>query len=242
MVDKMKKEESQRRLFFKGDKEDQVAESFRLLRTNIHFMDEKTNRVVIVTSTIPKEGKSSVASNYAMSEAIAGKKVLIVDCDIRRPRAHTSFGIQVTRGLADVLAGNAKIEDVIIKDVENNLDLLPAKHFQGNVTEMFLSKNLSKQLDTLRALYDLIILDTAPLTVATDAVLLAEHGDGVIYVVGYDMVTKKELEHAKKLLHRAKANLYGVVMNKVDKTGYSYGNYGYYNYNYRYYNDYITEE
>lgn len=228
-----------RRLFFKGEEEDQVAESFRLLRTNLHFIDEKENRVMIVTSTIPKEGKSSVASNYAMSEAIAGKKVLIVDCDIRRPRAHSSFGIEVNKGLSDVLAGEATLEEAIMKGVEHNLDLLPAKHFKGNVTEMFLSKNVAIYLEKLRTMYDVIILDTAPLTVATDAVLLAEYGDGIIYVVGYDMVTKKELEHAKKLIDRSGANLYGVVMNKVDKSGYSYGNYGYYNYNYRYYNDYI---
>lgn len=240
-MENKKVKETQRRLFFKGDKEDQVAESFRLLRTNLHFMDEKENRVVIVTSTIPKEGKSSVASNYAMSEAIAGKKVLIVDCDIRRPRAHTSFGIEVTKGLSDVLAGEANIEDIIMKNVEENLDLIPAKYYKGNVTEMFLSKNISHYLEKLRTMYDVIVLDTAPLTVATDAVLLAEHGDGIIYVVAYDMVTRKELEHAKKLIDRSGANLYGVVMNKVDKSGYSYGNYGYYNYNYRYYNEYIKD-
>lgn len=231
-----------RRLFFKGDKEDQVAESFRLLRTNIHFMDEKKNRVIIVTSTIPKEGKSSVASNYAMSEAIAGNRVLIIDSDVRRPRAHHSFGIHVDKGLSDVLAGTATLDEAIMKGVEMNLDLLPAKHFKGNVTEMFLSKNLSKYIEELRTRYDLIVIDTAPLTVATDAVILAEHADGIIYVVGYDMVTKKELEHARKLIDRSGANLYGIVMNKVDKSGYSYGNYGYYNYNYRYYNEYINEK
>ena len=238
MEDKQIKE-TQRRLFFKGGQEDQIAESFRLLRTNIHFLDEKENRIVVVTSTIPKEGKSSVSSNYAMSEAIAGKKVLLIDCDIRRPRAHTSFGIEVEKGLSDVLAGEAKLEEIIMKEVEHNLDLIPAKYFKGNVTEMFLSKNMAIYLKELRTMYDVIVLDTAPLTVATDAVLLSQHGDGIIYVVAYDMVTKKELEHARKLIDRSGAKLYGVVMNKVDKSGYSYGNYGYYNYNYRYYDEYI---
>ncbi|MGL6130376.1 MAG: CpsD/CapB family tyrosine-protein kinase [Fusobacteriaceae bacterium] len=238
----MEKKQNNRKLFFKGESEDQIAESFRLLRTNIHFMDEKENRVIIVTSTIPKEGKSSVASNYAMSEAIGGKRVLLVDSDIRRPRAHRSFGIDVEKGLSDVLLGNSEMKDVIMRDVEKNLDIVPANYFKGNVTEMFLSKKLSGYIDELRKLYDLIVIDTPPLTVATDALLLAEHGDGIIYVVGYDMVTKKELEHTRKLIDRSGAKIYGIVMNKVDKSGYSYGNYGYYNYNYRYYNEYMQDK
>ncbi|MGL5542335.1 MAG: CpsD/CapB family tyrosine-protein kinase [Fusobacteriaceae bacterium] len=238
----MEKTHNSRKLFFKGESEDQIAESFRLLRTNIHFLDEKKNRVIIVTSTIPKEGKSSVASNYAMAEAIGGNRVLLIDSDIRRPRAHTSFGIQVEKGLSDVLLGTAELKDVIMKDVEKNLDIIPANYFRGNVTEMFLSKNLSKYIDELRGLYDLIVIDTPPLTVATDALLLAEHGDGIIYVVAYDMVTKRELEHSRKLIDRSGVKIYGIVMNKVDKSGYSYGNYGYYNYNYHYYNEYMQEK
>ncbi len=233
---------SNRKLFFKSGLDDQIAENFRLLRTNLHFIDNKPNRVVIVTSTIPKEGKSSVASNYAMSEAITGKKVLIIDCDIRRPRAHTSFGIKIEAGLSDVLIGKKDVEDVILKNIEENLDLLPSKHLDNNVTEIFLSKGMSKILDKLKIIYDIIILDTPPLTVATDAVLLAELADGIIFVVAYDMITKKELEHSNTLIKRSKANLYGVVMNKIDKSGYSYGNYGMYDYTYRYYNDYINEK
>ncbi|MGL4533669.1 MAG: polysaccharide biosynthesis tyrosine autokinase [Fusobacteriaceae bacterium] len=233
--------EMQRKLFFKDNNENQVSESFRLLRTNLRFVNKKENKMIIVTSTIPKEGKSLVASNYAMSEAMIGKKVLIIDCDIRRPRAHSSFGIGFEKGLADLLVGEATLEEVIIKGVEQNLDLLPAKHFKGNVTDMFLNKNIEIYLKELRAMYDLIILDTAPLTVATDAVLLAEHGDGILYVVGYDMVTKKKLEHAKKLIDRSGEYIYGVVLNKIDKNEYSHDEYGYNNDNYREYNDNMKE-
>ncbi|MGL5125069.1 MAG: tyrosine-protein kinase family protein, partial [Fusobacteriaceae bacterium] len=121
------------------------------------------------------------------------------------------------KGLADVLVGEATLEEVIIKGVEQNLDLLPAKHFKGSVTDMFLSKNIEIYLEKLRTMYDLIILDTAPLTVATDAVLLAEH--------------------AKKLIDRSGENIYGVVLNKIDKSEYSDDDYGYNNDNYREYND-----
>lgn len=232
---------TKRQLFFKGDKDDQIAESFRVLRTNVHFLDKKDKKTIVVTSTIPKEGKSSVTSNFAMSEAVAGKRVLLIDCDIRRPRAHTSFGIDVERGLADVLTGKHSIEEVIMHNVEENLDLIPSKHLNGNVSEAFLRAGLEAEIEKIRDKYDLILIDTPPLTVATDALMLAEFADGVIYVTAYDMVSKKELKYAKNLMDRAGVNLYGVVINKIDKSGYSYGNYGYYNYTYKYYKEYVND-
>jgi capsular exopolysaccharide synthesis family protein len=228
-----------RKIFFKGDQDSHLAESLRVLRTNIHFMEEKENRVVVFTSTIPREGKSTIAANYAMSVAISGEKVLLVDCDIRRPRAHSSFGIEISHGMGNVLLGDKKVEDVILKDIEANLDILPSKHLSQNVTELFLGNRMKDLLKKLKEEYDLIVLDTPPLVVATDAVILSEYADGVVYVCGYDMVSKKELLQAKKMLDRAKANIYGMVVNKIDKKGYSYGNYGYYNNNYSYYEEYI---
>ncbi len=233
---------SERKMFFKGDQDSHLAESLRVLRTNIHFMEEKENRVVVFTSTIPKEGKSTIAANYAMSVAISGEKVLLVDCDIRRPRAHSSFGIQIDHGMGSVLLGDKKVEDVILKGIEENLDILPSKHLSQNVTELFLGNKMKDLLKGLREKYDLIVLDTPPLTVATDAVILSEYSDGVVYICGYDMVSKKELLQSKKMLDRARANIYGTVVNKIDKRGYSYGNYGYYNNNYSYYEEYIKGE
>lgn len=233
---------SARKMFFRGDQDSHLAESLRVLRTNIHFMEEKENRVVVFTSTIPREGKSTTAANYAMSVAISGEKVLLVDCDIRRPRAHSSFGIEIKYGMGNVLLGDKKVEDVILKDVEQNLDILPSKHLSQNVTELFLGNKMKDLLMKLRKEYDLIVLDTPPLTVATDAVILSEYSDGVVYICGYDMVSKKELIQAKKMLDRARANIYGIVVNKIDRKGYSYGNYGYYNYNYKYYEEYVKGE
>jgi len=230
---------NQRKIFFKGDQDTHLAESLRVLRTNIHFMEDKKNRIVVFTSTIPKEGKSTMAANYAMSVAISGEKVLLVDCDIRRPRAHTSFGIKVKKGMGSILLGEAKTEDVILKGVEKNLDILPSTHLNYNVTELFLGNKMKSLLEDLRKKYDLIVLDTPPIVISTDAIILSEYSDGVVYVCGYDMVSKKELLQSKKLLDRAGAKIYGVVVNKIDKKGYSYGNYGYYNNNYNYYEDYI---
>jgi len=231
-----------RKMFFNKEQDSHLAESLRILRTNLHFMEEKKNRIVIFTSTIPKEGKSTVSANYAMSVAMSGEKVLIVDCDIRRPRAHSSFGIEINKGLGEVLLEKENLEDVILKDIEPNLDILPSTHLNHNVTELFLGNRMKNLLLELRKRYDLIVLDTPPLVISTDSVILSEYSDGVVYVCGYDMVSKKQLIQSRKILDRAGANIYGVVVNKIDKDGYSYGNYGYYNYNYKYYDEYSKGE
>ena len=118
---------------------------------------------VVVTSAIPKEGKSFIAANYAMSEAMVGKKVLLVDCDLRRPRAHSSFGIEDHHGLGEILLGGKNVEDAIVKEVEKNLDLLPTKHMEHNVTEILQSKKMVSLMKELQESYDLVVVDTAPL-------------------------------------------------------------------------------
>lgn len=234
---------SKRQIFFKDANNHEMNEALRVIRTNLHFLNEKeVARTVLVTSTTPKEGKSTIASNYAMSIAITGKKVLLVDCDIRRPRAHESFGVSFNKGLDSVLAGECEVEDVILRDVEKNLDILPTRNVAHNVTELFLGDKMKALLQELKGKYNTVVLDTPPLIIASDAAILSKHCDGVVYVVAYDQVAKRELEFGKTMLNNARANIYGFVVNKVDKNGLSYGNYGYYNNNYSYYKDYYTEE
>ena len=227
-------------VFFDKDKE-HIAEAIRMLRTNLYFTESKDRKVILVTSSIPKEGKSTVAANYALSVAISGEKVILVDCDIRRPRVVDSFGINIDSGFEQVLMGRKNLEDVILRDVEVNLDVLPSKSYGKNVTELFLGKKMSEIIEKLKEEYNLIVLDTPPLTVATDAALLSTYADGVVYVVGYNMVFKKELLSGKKLLDKAGANIYGVVVNKIDNSGYAVGNYGHYSSNYKYYDEYKKE-
>ncbi|ADO82167.1 CpsD/CapB family tyrosine-protein kinase [Ilyobacter polytropus] len=235
---------TERKLYFKLDGQSPVAESLRVLRTNIHFIDEKEKKTVVVTSAIPKEGKSFIAANYAMSEAMVGKKVLLLDCDLRRPRAHSTFGVEGRHGLSEVLMGERNVEELIVKEVEKNLDLLPTKPMEQNVTELLQSKKMESLVEEVQEKYDLVVIDTAPLMVATDAAILSKISDGVIFVNGYDMVSKKELLYAKEILSSAGANIYGMVVNKIDNSGYGYGykSHGYYNNNYRYYQDYIKED
>lgn len=229
-----------RRIFFKEENETHMAEALRLLRTNIHFMESKKKRVILCTSTIPGEGKSFVTANYAMSVAISGEKVLLIDCDIRRPRVHSIFDLKVQTGITDILLGKKKAKEVIFKNVEKNLDLLPSKHLNNNVTELFLGGRMKNLIESLKKEYDLIMLDTPPLLSTSDAAILSQYSDGVIFVCGYGMITKKELLQARKMLSKAEANLYGIVINKIEESGYSAGNYGYYSYTHKYYDEYMN--
>lgn len=194
--------------------------------------------MIVFTSTIPNEGKTTVSINYAMSVAITGKKVILVNCDIRRFRPFGGLKMEVANGIESVLLGEKKLNEVIIKEFEENLDILPSKHLNGDITELFLGDRIKELLEDLRKRYDLIVLDTPPLTIATDAAILSEYADGVIYVCGYDMVKKEKMLRTKKILKRAGAKIYGVVINKIDKNRYI-TEYGYDEY--KYYDSYIKK-
>ena len=211
-----------------------IREIMLAIRTNIHFLENKKKRVIICTSTVEKEGKSFIAANYAVSAAAAGKKVLLVDCDIRKPKVHLNFEIEVDFGFNDVLSGRKKWTDLLRKEVRPNLDVLPAKHQNKDVTNLFLGDSIKIVMRDIKKDYDLIILDTPPLLVATDAAILSRYSDGIMYICGYNMVKKHDLIQAKRILKRANANIYGIVVNKICQEGYSIGSYGYYNYSYKY--------
>ncbi len=227
--------------FSKEESQSIISEIANSLRTNLYFLESKKKKTVLCTSTIEKEGKSFVAANYAISAAENGEKVLLIDCDVRRPRIHLNFGLEVASGINDVLLGKKNINEVILREVRENLDILPSKHQKRNVTELFLGEEIRNILKGLKRRYDLIIIDTPPLLVAADAAILGQHSDGVIYICGYGMVDRKELIHAKRILKRARVKIYGIVVNKIEKEGYSVGNYGYYSYSYKYSEKYSEE-
>ncbi|WP_257163208.1 polysaccharide biosynthesis tyrosine autokinase [Cetobacterium somerae] len=232
------KKSVKRDIFFDNEHLKEVTESIRLIRTNVNFIDMKSKKVVVFSSSVPKEGKTTIASNYALSEAMAGKKVIILDCDIKRPRLNKSYDIASKSGIVDLLLNKKSLNDVITKNVRDNLDVIVGGKAFENSTELFLNGHLEKCINELKEQYDLVVIDTPPLAVATDGAIISQYADGMIFIVSYDQVHKVELEFAKKILTTAKAKLYGVVINKVSNEGYSYGEYGYYSYNYTYYKDY----
>ncbi|NDI78508.1 capsular biosynthesis protein [Psychrilyobacter piezotolerans] len=225
-------------MLLKRDRDNYLLEAFRVLRSNIYFLEKKNQQTIVFTSTIPNEGKTVVSKNYAMFVATTGRKVIIVNCDIRRDKNHNNFGLKINYGIESILTGERQLDEVIIRGVEKNLDILPAKHLNRDTTELFLGNKIKELLEKLRGRYDLIVLDTPPLTIATDAAILSEYADGVIYVCGYDMVRKEKMIRAKKILKRSGAKIYGVVVNKINEKAYS-GNYGYEEY--KHYHDYIKK-
>ena len=230
-------------MYKRQDERPEITEAFRTLRTNLAFLREKHDgKTLLFTSSIPAEGKSTVASNYAASLAIAGRKTLIIDCDIRRPRAHESFGIKIEKGLECALTHDEPVKDLIMKDVLPNLDLLPTKNMKNNVTELFLRDKMKDIIGSIKDEYDTIILDTPPLAVASDAAILSRDVDGVVVVVGYDQVAERELKFTKEMLDNAGANIYGFIVNGVEKKAMSYGNYGYYTNYYSYYEEYYNDD
>lgn len=230
-----------RGIFFESENLKEVGEAIRLIRSNINFMDTTENKIITFCSSVPKEGKTTIASNYALSEAITGKRVLLIDCDIKRPRINKVYSEGHELGIVDLLEERATLEDIIIPKVRENLDVIFCGKRREETTELILSKNLEKHVKELQKWYDLIVIDTPPLTIGTDAAIIAKFSTGVIFVVSYDQVHKVELEFSKKLLTTAKANIYGVVINKVSTDGYFYEPYGYYSYNYKYYKNYYKD-
>ncbi|MBM6821167.1 MAG: CpsD/CapB family tyrosine-protein kinase [Candidatus Fusobacterium pullicola] len=230
-----------RGIFFESENLKEGGEAIRLIRSNINFMDTTDHKIITFCSSVPKEGKTTIASNYALSEAITGKKVLLIDCDIKRPRINEVYETEHKKGIVELLEGKATFEEVIQREVRKNLDIIFCSKKREETTELILSKNLESHLKELQSEYDLIVVDTPPLTIGTDAAIISRFSTGVVFVISYDQVHRVELEFAKKLLTTAKANLYGAVINKVSTDGYFYEPYGYYSYNYKYYKNYYKD-
>ncbi|GLI56903.1 tyrosine protein kinase [Propionigenium maris DSM 9537] len=232
-------QQAQRKIFFNEDTNSPMAEAFRGLRTNLYFMNEREEcHVVVFTSSVPKEGKTTVAANYAMSTAVNGKRTLIIDCDIKRPRIDNAFDIEARGGLLAHLRGEKELAECIVRERYRNLDILPTKGSTEYTTEMFHSQKFAGVVEELKKNYDQIVIDTAPVGVAGEAGIISKHAHGVVVVCGYDMINKKQLMHTKKHLENAGANIYGAVVNRIDRSGYAYGSYSYYTDYYKYYNEY----
>lgn len=204
-----------------------LAEAYRTLRTNIQYSSfDKKVKSIVITSAEPGEGKSTTCSNLAISFAQNGEKVILIDCDLRKPSMHKIFKISNIEGLSDILIGKEKFENIVKQDIEN-LYLLPAGKIPPNPAEMLGSKNMEKLLEKLKQEFDIIILDTAPLQAVTDAQILSTKTDATILVVKSNVTKKESILQAKKLLEKVEANIIGTILNGVEeKRGKYYHYYG----------------
>ena len=214
------------------------AEAFRQLRTNIQFIEAAEGRKsIVVTSSIPSEGKSSTIANLAIAMADTGAKVLLVDCDLRKPKMHKYFSIEGAVGLTNLLIGQVKPNDVIQRWGRKNLDLLPAGQVPPNPSELLGSEAMKKFLAKAEKDYDVVLLDSAPLLPVTDAAILSKLTGGVAVVVAVGKTTKPQLTAALGHVEAIGGRVLGFIMNKIPTKGvdayryrysYKYGSYGSY--------------
>jgi capsular exopolysaccharide synthesis family protein len=206
-----------------------VSESYRTLRTNIMFSSlDKKVQTIMVTSSGPKEGKTTVASNLAVIMAQAGCKTVIIDCDLRKPRQHIVFNISNQIGLSNYLIGEALIADVIKQTRVENLQLLPSGIRPPNPAELLGSEKMWSFVELLKNYYDYIILDTSPVVIVTDAQLVSQYADGCLLVVATGEADREAAVKAKELLTKVNSKILGVVLNKVKEN--SKGRYKHYYY------------
>ena len=210
-----------------------VAEAFRSLRTNLHFTAiNKEKKIMLFTSTFPREGKSTITANEAVVIAQTGARVLIIDCDLRRSSLHEKFGHSKTPGLSEILTGDITFEKAKHKTGSHGLDLISAGTTPPNPSELLGSEAMRQLLLTQRENYDYIIIDAPPVLAVTDAPILTMISDIVILIMEAGRVPIKAAQHMRETLTALQASVAGLVINDKTGKGESYGYYGgrYYRY------------
>jgi capsular exopolysaccharide synthesis family protein len=206
-----------------------VEEAIRTLRTNIQFCNtDRTIKTICLTSCIPNEGKSVTTLNLAISMAGAGKKVLHIDADMRKPRQYKDVKIKFNAGLSNYLSGMAECDDIISETNIENLHFVLCGPKPPNPAELLGTARFVELLDTMKEKYDYIIIDTPPLGSMIDAAIIASRADGTILLIAYKTVDYKKEKKVKEQLEKANANIIGVVLNKVPRKANS--DYYYYKY------------
>ena len=208
-----------------------AAEAYKTLRTNIQYSAYHKNlQTLLVTSSNPQEGKSITAGNLAISLAQDNKKVIIVDCDLRRPTMHKKFNISNEAGLTELLLRRKEVTDCI-QVHSDNLDIITSGKVPPNPSELLGSDHMKKLLIELKERYEYIIIDTPPVLAVADAQILAANTDGVVFVVKSLETKREEIVQAKASLDKVNAPIVGSVLNAVDSKK------GKYKYDYEYYGE-----
>lgn len=190
-----------------------IAESYRSLRSNIAYSSfDGEYQIISVTSSVPAEGKSTTAINLAVSLSQLEKKVLLIDCDMRKPSLHKKLGISNISGLTDLLVGKKNVEDAS-KKRSKFLTILTAGTIPPNPAEMLDSKVMSDFLEECRNHYDHIILDTPPLQAVADAQVLSTKADGTLMVIKANFTKKNDVESSVDMIKKVNGKIIGTVLN-----------------------------
>ena len=226
------KAESAGQIVVKKNKNDIMAEAFRSLRTNLEFVMRKTNgKVILFTSTVSGEGKTFVASNLAVSTALLGKKVLLIGCDIRRPRLAEVFGFDKSKpGFTSYLAANENelslLDKYIVSSTVEGLDVLPAGIVPPNPAELLSGNNFDRAIEYLRGKYDYIILDGPPVGLVSDSMIINRVADVVAYVMRVGYTHKTDADFVKTIVKEKKLENVSIVVNADNLQKKAYRSYG----------------
>jgi succinoglycan biosynthesis transport protein ExoP len=220
----------------------QMAESYRALRTSLLLSNlGAPPKVIMVTSALPQEGKTTTSINCAVVLAQKGVRVLLIDADLRRPSIHKTLGMGPRSGLSNVLTGSATLQQAITRSpILPNLSVLPAGTPPPNPAELLASSNMRDVLLELREQYDHIVVDTPPTLSVTDAVVLSPRADAIVLVIRSGQTTKQALRRSRDILMQVNAKVSGVLLNAVDLSSPDY--YYYYEYQGKYSRYYRDEE
>ncbi|MFN3917342.1 MAG: GumC family protein [Flavobacteriales bacterium] len=216
-----------------------ISESFRTIRSNLEFINNTEDaKVIAITSTISGEGKTFVALNLAGIIAFSGKRVVLLDLDMRKPKIHKGFGVDNERGMSTLLIGKDEVKNCVRKSKVKNLDFITAGPVPPNSSELIINGRFKETIKELKTIYDIIVVDNPPVGLVTDGVPVITNADFPIYVLRNNYSKKNFVQNIDRLILENKISRLSIVLNGIEKnkTGYGYG------YGYGYYGGYYEEK
>ncbi|WP_108700972.1 tyrosine-protein kinase Wzc [Phytobacter sp. SCO41] len=224
----------QRQLLAVGNPADLAIEAVRSLRTSLHFaMMQAPNNVLMMTGVSPSIGKTFVCANLAAVISQTNKRVLMIDCDMRKGYTHELLGTDNVNGLSDILVGKGNIESCAKKTSIANFDLVPRGQIPPNPSELLMSERFTQLLDWASKHYDLVLIDTPPILAVTDAAIVGRHAGTTLMVARYAVNTVKEVQTSLSRFEQNGIQVKGVILNSIFRRATGYQDYGYYEYEYK---------
>lgn len=203
-------------LIVKKDPKSPVSEAYRDIRTNIKFANiDRDVKKILVTSSVASEGKSTTISNLACTLADDDNKVLVIDCDLRKPTIHKKFSIRNNRGLTDILVTKEDYTDYKQK-IYDRLDIITSGRIPSNPSEILGSNSMKQLLQIVENDYDYILIDSAPISVVTDPLIISSYVDGVIIVIEAGKTPIEIVKNSVEKLRNVSANIIGTILNNVE--------------------------
>ena len=223
-----------------------VTEAFRGIRTNLQYLNpDRSNKLVMVTSLHPSEGKTFCSTNLSAIIAAGGKRVILIDFDLHKPKIHRALGLNNEIGVSSYLIGQVGVDEAIVKTDIDTLDAMVSGPVPPNASELILSTKVEELLNLLKDRYDYVIVDTPPIGLISDGLALLEHIDVVNFVMNTTFATKQGMEHIEEIIEKSRVKSSGIILNNIRarKWQYYYSKYGYnYGYGYGYGQNYGANE